>query len=273
MISERLSHLSSSKELFDSEIYDYKQALVAAGYQANHLQYTINRSIVKINQRKRSRKIIWFNPPYSENVSTKIGSQFLKLLDKNFPKNNPLHKFFNRNTIKISYSCMPNMESFISNHNKNILQENTKNKESGCNCRKGVENCPLNGKCNTCSLVYKATVVDEDNESSEYIGLTSNSFKKRYDQHASSFNNAYKANVTGLSKHVWSLKNQNVSFNIRWEIAALAQPYNTESKTCHLCLTEKTLIVMANRTCSLNKRSEIMNKCRHKDKYLLKNYL
>ena len=136
-----------------------------------------------------------------------------------------------------------------------------------------MKNCPLKGKCNTCSLDYKATVVDEDNESSEYIGLTSNSFKKRYDQHASSFNNAYKANVTGLSKHVWSLKNQNVSFNIRWEIAALAQPYNTESKTCHLCLTEKTLIVMANRTCSLNKRSEIMNKCRHKDKFLLKNYL
>ena len=33
------------------------------------------------NPRKRNRNIIWFNPPFSKNVATKIGRYFLNLLD------------------------------------------------------------------------------------------------------------------------------------------------------------------------------------------------
>ena len=38
------------------------------------------------NTRKRNRNIIWFNPPFSKNVATKIGRYFLNLLGKHFPQ-------------------------------------------------------------------------------------------------------------------------------------------------------------------------------------------
>ena len=70
--------------------------------------------------RKRARKVTWFNPPYSKNVVTRVGQKFLKLIDKHFPVGCKLRKVFNRNTIKVSYSCMPSMGSIIRQHNARI---------------------------------------------------------------------------------------------------------------------------------------------------------
>ena len=67
---------------------------------------------------KIKRNITWLNPPYSKHVASNIGKQFLNLLDTCFPLTNKLHKILNRNTVKISYRCMPNMKQIISNHNK-----------------------------------------------------------------------------------------------------------------------------------------------------------
>ena len=66
-----------------------------------------------INKIKRNRKqqIIWFNPPFNLKTQTKIGKLFLNLLDKHFPPHNKLHKLFNRTNVKISYSCMSNINS------------------------------------------------------------------------------------------------------------------------------------------------------------------
>ena len=58
---------------------------------------------------------------FSKNVSTNIGHKFLSLVDKHFPKDHKLRKIFNRNIIKISYSCMNNTKQIIDNHNKRIL--------------------------------------------------------------------------------------------------------------------------------------------------------
>ena len=104
------------------------------------------RQIRNKEKRKRRRKIIWFNPPFSLSVKTNIGKLFFKMLKKNFPKSNPFSKIFNKNTIKISYSCTRNMKSIISSHNKQILI--LKNKQVGCNGR--VKNsCQLDNKCLT----------------------------------------------------------------------------------------------------------------------------
>ena len=68
--------------------------------------------------------ILWYNPPpppFSKNVSNNIGHRFLTLIDKHFPKDHKLRKIFNRNTIKINYSCMNNTKQNIDNHNKHIL--------------------------------------------------------------------------------------------------------------------------------------------------------
>ena len=98
------------------------------------------------NKRNHKRNIIWFNPPFSENVSTKIDKYFLNVLNKHFSKNHHFHKFFNRNGVKVSYSCTKNMKTIISNHNKNSLGKKSSINTSTCNCR-NKEACPLNGQC------------------------------------------------------------------------------------------------------------------------------
>ena len=74
-----------------------------------------------------------FNPPYSKNVQTNVAKTFLNLIKKKFPPNHNLHPIFNKNNMKVSYCCMPNMGSIIKNHNKKILNNNTTPK-NGCNC-------------------------------------------------------------------------------------------------------------------------------------------
>ena len=69
------------------------------------------------------RNILWFNPLFSSNVKTNIGKIFLRLLDKHFPKYHKYYKLFNRNNVKISYSCMQNMASVFQNHKTNLLKD------------------------------------------------------------------------------------------------------------------------------------------------------
>ena len=102
------------------------------------------------------RKIIWFHPPFSKNVSTKFGKCFLSLLDIRFPRNHIYSNIFNRNKIKVSYSCMENIKSVTNNHNMKVLN-NTAEIEEGCNCR-NRNNCPLNGKCLTSSIICEAQI-------------------------------------------------------------------------------------------------------------------
>ena len=159
-INRTISSLSSDEQTFNSVAPTYDSALKQSNYKTT-LQYTTtetpltNESQSKSEKRKRTRNIIWFNPPYSKNIRTNVTREFLKLIDKHFPKTSPLHKIFNRNTIKVSYSCMSNVRSVISSHNKRILKETTSAKESVkdknenlCNCR-NINECPLNKMCLT----------------------------------------------------------------------------------------------------------------------------
>jgi hypothetical protein len=67
----------------------------------------------------------------------------LNIIDDEFPAGQPLHKIFNRNTLKISYSCMPNIKQTIDGHNKTKLSQTAiTSEESTCNCRK-KEECPM----------------------------------------------------------------------------------------------------------------------------------
>ena len=65
---------------------------------------------------------LMINPHFSNNVETNVGRKFLSLLDKHFPKSSKYHKLFNRNNIKISYSCVPNIEQVTKDHNNAELQ-------------------------------------------------------------------------------------------------------------------------------------------------------
>ena len=182
-ISKQISDISSSKEIYDQNISCYKNTLKHSGYDNISLPYnpTEQQGQDKIKKEKRKCKIIWFNPPFSMNVKTNVGKAFLKLLQCHFPKRDPMHKIFNRNTVKINYCCMRNMESVISSHNKQIL--NPSKKYFGCNCRVRNES-PFDNKCLTPNIVYEATVSNKtNNEFKRYLGASETPFKERFRNH------------------------------------------------------------------------------------------
>ena len=140
---------------------------------------------------------------------------------------------------------MNNTKQIIDNRNKRILNspkhrdKSTDNSvdNKSCNCRQ-KNACPLNGNCLQSSVIYQATVKRNDNNTSETnIGLTENAFKTRYRNHTASFRHTKHRNSTELSKHVWSLKDNNIDYSISWRIISSSSSYNSSSKRCNLCLS------------------------------------
>ena len=122
-------------------------------------------------------------------------------------------------------------------------------------------------------VIYNANVTVGDNDDGwNYIGVTENSFKDRFYKHRNSFKYENKINSTELSKHVWELAKQGIDNPvIKWSIIDYAKPYINGSKKCNLCLTEKFHIINSPLKL-LNKRSELVSKCRHENKYYFNNY-
>ena len=119
-----------------------------SGYPYN-LSYNESRNEKQQSRKNRPRNILWYNPPFSKNVKTNVGKCFLSLIDQHFPKSHPFQRIFNRNTLKLSCSCMPNVKTIISNHNKAQINKsdpiNDTTDDSNCNCRNS-STCPMNGK-------------------------------------------------------------------------------------------------------------------------------
>ena len=270
-INKRLSEISYDQNSFDKAAPLYQKALSDSGYK-HRLVFSRPHASQPPNSTRnnRHRDILWYNPPFSKNVATNVGRTFLKILDEEFPKDHVLHKIFNRNTVKVSYSCMSNLKQNIDGHNKSTLQKKTVPSKT-CNCRKAAD-CPLAGNCLKQSVVYQATVETEDNSPDQtYVGLTENSFKTRFTNHKASFNHPSKKLNTELSKHIWPLKDAKINFQITWKILKQAAPYNPASNRCNLCLYEKYFIICRPDLASLNKRNELITSCRHANKFLLKN--
>ena len=154
-----------------------------------------------------------------------------------------VYQIFNRNTIKISYSCMNNTKQIIDNHNKRILTASIQIDDTAtvaaaatiannktCNCRQ-KNTCPLDGNCLQSSVIYQATVTRKDNNTTEtYIGLTKNDFKTRYRNHTASFRHAKHRNSTELSNHIWTLKDNNIEHFISWRILSSHSPTTAQAK-------------------------------------------
>ena len=196
------------------------------------------------------------------------------MVDKHFPPSSCLHKIFNRNSVKVSYSCMDNCKSIISKHNTTILsspkstaQTTSSTNSAICNCNNSNE-CPLQKKCLLGCIVYKAEVVTSNSEPKEYIGMTGNTFKKRLYNHNKSFNNVTYRNNTELSKYVWKLKEKQQDFTINWSILKRAASYSSGGKRCNLCLQEKLCILKADKSNLLNRRRELFSKCVHQKRFL-----
>ena len=194
----------------------------------------------KDNSQQRKRQIIWFNPQYSKNVTTKVGKFFLNLIDKHFPLHYKFHKFFNRNNVKISYSFLPNIKSIINAHNRNILYPSPTIGRRTCNCI-NIPQCPLQQRCLSNSILYQASItpIGENSETKVYYGICETTFKLRYANHKKSFNHRNRKSDTELSNEFWKIKDNKRSANITWEILRRHQAYNTSSKRYSLCFVVK----------------------------------
>ena len=126
IVNRRINTISSNEEMFNSSKQFYEDALKSSGYNIKNLEFSKkppdNNNTAK---KKRGRNIIWYNPPYNADVTTNLGRKFFSLIEKHFPKSHRYSKFINRNQVKLSYSCMPNIRSIIMSHNKRLLEKYT----------------------------------------------------------------------------------------------------------------------------------------------------
>ena len=76
--NKRITDISCNQGIFDAAKSTYEQALRNSGC-SEELKYKNKDGEEKTRneeKRKRRRKIIWFNPPFSLNVKTNIGKLF-----------------------------------------------------------------------------------------------------------------------------------------------------------------------------------------------------
>ena len=105
-----------------------------------------------------------------------------------------------------------------------------------------------------------------------YTGSTEPPFKQRLSRHRSDTSNCLNRHKTALVGWYFKKKDAGVGVNInnyRWEIVKKCFKYQPGGKKCDLCLTEKLMIMKNKDPRSLNKRTELMNPCRHRWRHKL----
>ena len=168
---------------------------------------------------------------------------------------------------------MENVAQIIKKHNQRISSHKEKPIPS-CNCRNKDE-CPMNGKCQVQNVVYKCTVSATPNFPKRvYLGVAEGDWKQRFYNHKKSIKNKSYRNDTTLSSYLSDLREKhNVFPTLTWSVVKSVPGYSNILKQCLLSLTEKMLIaIYENPEQLLNKRSELIGKCRHDNKFLLTNY-
>ena len=125
---------------------------------------------------------------------------------------------------------------------------------------------------NISAHTYRISVSKKSKDSRIYYGSCEHEFKSRYNNHTYSFRHLHKSSATELSKFYWSSVNRGFNPTVKWSIKKKSTPYQIGRRRCNLCLDEKFIILTTERDENLlNKRSEIISKCRHKNKFKLKN--
>ena len=137
-------------------------------------------------------------------MKTNIGKLFLRLINKHFPPTHKYRKIFNRNTIKISYSCIHNIKSKSSTHNKKILNKPVNYNNRKCNCI-NKNTCPLNGNYLLENILYIVTI-KSDKKNYQPRNSKKHTFKKQCGNHKRSFNISRHKDDMKLFVEYWNLK-------------------------------------------------------------------
>ena len=168
---------------------------------------------------------------------------------------------------------MDNMKKIINSHNKYVASKKDQVNQNLCNCR-NPDNCPLDNKCLTSKIVYSAEIITDDHQLSKfYLEICETEFETRFNNHKKSFCHRENEKDTELSRYIWELKDKHTEYQIKWSIARKSSGCNPVSKSCNLCLLEKLLLCnFSDKSRLINKRLDLLSKCRHENKYMLKNY-
>ena len=157
----------------------------------------------------------------------------MRLIDKHFHSHHKFHKLFNRNNVKLSYSCMPSNKNVIRKHNSKIMEDPKPTNNKTCSCQ-WKSDCPLNQSCLSEYLVYNAVV--NRSTTKNYYRTCKNNFKERYNNPTSSFKNKLWQKSTELSNYIWELKENGTKGH--WYICG--------ARKCDLCLCENLMVATAN---------------------------
>ena len=130
-------------------------------------------------------------------------------------------------------------------HNKKIINPLKDNITKTFKCIR-QQQCPLNEKCLTNNVLYKASITPnkEKSKTKIYHSVSETAFKLRYANHKKTFNNIKYQTDTELSNEYWYIISAKKTPNISWEILGTHKSYNRSSKRCLLCLNEKLAIAL-----------------------------
>ena len=122
--------------------------------------------------------------------------------------------------------------------------------------------------------MYKCVASVKGYPNRVYLSTAEGDFKQRFYNHWMSFNNEGNSTDTALSKYVCEIKkNLKIMLSLKWSIIKSVPAYSNISKKSQLCLQGKFEILnYPNPNELLNKRSELISKCRYLNKFLFPNY-
>lgn len=168
----------------------------------------------------------------------------------------------NNNSSIRDNNNIDNSSNTTTNNNNNNNINNHIYKPVLCNCLVKSE-CPLQNKCLTKNIIYKAKVTTNNNNTKIYIGSTMNTFKKRLYQHRHNVKNLESEAGTALTHLIKWYNKEKVKYKLEWSLIKQARPYTIGDKFCDLCVSECLAIISHNGNL-INSFSETLIRCRHK---------
>ena len=163
---------------------------------------------------------------------------------------------------------MPNIKSAINSHNTKILRSPVNNQRRTCINK---SNCPLQEKCLS-QIHYIKQILVRKTFKQKFIMAYQKQNLKQDIRTIKNPSTTKSTKMTLLSNELWKIKASKEEPVLVWKILGQYQPYNVNTKRCLLCLNEKLQIAIYRGNNMLNKRTEITNKCRHRNKYSLASY-
>ena len=114
----------------------------------------------------------------------------------------------NRQTVKVSYCAMSNVNSQTAGFNKQKLYPSMYPElEKTCSCRQNP--CPLSKPCNAQDIVYQGRIkYDGSTKIEKYYCITAGKLARRFGIHKRSFKNPAFKTDTALSNRYHVLKDQ-----------------------------------------------------------------